>query len=75
MLKVEEKNNVESAFLLIKFLNKHINNCHKLICNCKLFENYRRKQLDIKYNKEELKYYISGFINILNYLIIYWKVL
>ena len=55
MLKIKEQNNVESAIFLIKFLNKHIDNCHKIACDCKLFSIY------MKNNLYEL-------INILNYL-------
>jgi hypothetical protein len=55
MLKIKEQNNVESAIFLIKFLNKHIDNCHKISCDCKLFSIY------MKNNLYEL-------INILNYL-------
>ena len=67
MLKIKEQNEVETAFFLIKFINKHIENCNKIICDCKIFDIYLKK---IKYslNKEELKDYLYEIINILNYL-------
>ena len=68
MLKIKGENNIESAFLLIKFLNKHINKCNKLSCNCKLFNNFISKEEDKKYNEEEIKNYIYQLLIILNYL-------
>ena len=68
MLKIKQINNVESAFLLIKFLNKHIDKCHKLICNCKIFGLFTKNQFNKKYSDDELKNYILELINILNYL-------
>ena len=67
MIKIKEQNEVESAFFLIKFLNKHINNCNKMICDCKLFDIYLKKN-NSDLNKEELKDYLNELINILNYL-------
>ena len=67
MLKIKEKNNVESAFYLSKFLNKHINNCNKMICDCKLFDIYLKKNKNTL-NKEELKNYLHELLDIINYL-------
>jgi len=67
MIKIKEQNKVESAFFLIKLLNKHINNCNKLACDCKLFDIFLKKNT-IDLNKEELKDYLNDLINILNYL-------
>ena len=67
MIKIKEQNEVESAFFLIKVLNKHINNCNKIICDCKLFDNYLKKN-NSDLEKEELKDYLNELINILNYL-------
>ena len=67
MLKIKEQNNVESAFFLIKFLNNHIDNCHKITCDCKIFSIYLKNNFD-DLNKEELKDYLYELINILNYL-------
>ena len=67
MIKIKEQNNVESAFFLIKFLNKHIDNCNKIICDCKIFDIYLKKNKNIL-NEEELKDYLYELINILNYL-------
>ena len=47
---------------------KHINNCNKIVCNCKLFEDYTNNQIDKKFNNVTLNNYISKYINILNYL-------
>ena len=67
MLKIKEKNDVESAFYLSKFLNKHINNCNKMICDCKLFDIYLKKNKNTL-NKEELKNYLHELLDIINYL-------
>ena len=67
MLKIKEKNDVESAFYLTKFLNKHINTCNKTICDCKLFDIYLNKNKN-NLNKEELKNYLHELLDIINYL-------
>ena len=67
MLKIKEQNDVESALFLIKVLNKHIDNCNKIICDCKIFVIYLKKNKN-NLNKEELKEDLFELINILNYL-------
>ena len=67
MLKIKEQNDVESALFLIKVLNKHIDNCNKIICDCKIFVIYLKKNKN-NLNKEELKEDLCELINILNYL-------
>ena len=69
MLKIKEQNDIESAFLLTKFLNGHINKCNKLVCNCALFKTFIKKE-DYKKisNEEEIKNYISELLIIINYL-------
>ena len=66
MIKIKEENNIEYAFSLIKIINKHINKCHKNICNCKLVNNFVdcTKVNDYK----ELKNQVSELLIILNYL-------
>ena len=62
MLKIKEQNTIETSFLLVKFLNNHIDKCNKRECNCKLYSIF------IKYDdNEELKDYISKLLLILNY--------
>jgi len=68
MLKIKEDKKAESAFFLVKILYKHINNCSKNICNCKLFYSFINKEDDNKLKKELLKDYISELLIILNYL-------
>ena len=68
MLKIKETKNVNSAFLLIKFLKKHINNCNKIVCVCKLFDAYLKKENNQKMNEKEVNDYISELLIILNYL-------
>jgi len=67
MLKIKEQNEIESALFLIKFLNKHIDNCNNIACDCKLFDIYLKKSKNTL-NKEELNNYFYELINILNYL-------
>ena len=63
MLKIKEQNTIDPVFFLIKFLNKHTNNCNKIECNCKLFQGF------IKIRKSEIiNNYISEILIILNYL-------
>ena len=67
MLKIKGQNKIESVFSLVKFLCKHINNCKKLDCNCKLFETFIKNEDKEKLNEEEIKNYISELLIILNY--------
>ena len=70
MLSIKEKKRIDSAHTLIKFLSNHINNCQKINCNCKLLEAFLGKG-NIKISNDEnlnSKEYISGYLNILNYL-------
>ena len=69
MIKIKEQNDAESAVFLFKFLNKHINNCNKIICDCKLFDAYLKKNEIDLYN-EELEDYLNELINVLNYLFV-----
>ena len=68
MLKIKGQNKIESVFSLVKFLCKHINNCKKLDCNCKLIETIIKNEDKEKLNEEEIKNYISELLIILNYL-------
>ena len=68
MLKIKEEKKADSAFFLVKILYKHINNCSKNICNCKLFYSFINREDDNKLKKELLKNYISELLIILNYL-------
>ena len=67
MIKIKEKQDINTAFSLVKFLNKHINHCNNLTCNCKLFEIFIKENNE-KLNKEEIKNFIFELIIILNYL-------
>ena len=70
MLKIKEKKDIDSAFYLVKVLNKHANHCNKLACNCKLFEALIKIENNDKLNDEERKKknYIFKLLIILNYL-------
>ena len=64
MLKIKEQNEIEPAIFLIKFLNKHIDNCNNITCDCKLFDIYLKKSKNTL-DKEELKDYLNYYyINI-----------
>ena len=67
MLKIKEQNKVESILLLVKFLNKHIERCNKLVCNCKLF-NFLKEKESKNINDEKLKEFLSELLINLNYL-------
>ena len=66
MLKIKEKKSVNSAFLLIQFLKKHINNCNKIVCVCKLFDAYLKKDNNQKMNEKDVNNYISELLIISN---------
>jgi len=69
MLKLKEQKNIESAFYFIKFLyNHHINNCSKLVCNCKLLKAINIIEYIKSDDKPNLEDFISNLIKILNYL-------
>ena len=76
MIKIKGENEVHSAYLLIKFFTHHINNCHKISCNCKILKFFMQKELnEYKVNHgdktailDESKGHISDLIVILNYL-------
>jgi len=67
MIKIKEQNEAESAVFLVKLVYKHINNCNKIICDCKLFDAYLNMNIN-DLDNEELENYLNELINILNYL-------
>ena len=76
MIKIKEKNEVHSAYLLISFFTEHINNCHKMVCNCKILQIFLQKDLneykvkagDKKGILDDSKGHIPDLLVILNYL-------
>jgi hypothetical protein len=66
MLKIKGQKSIESAFHFVKFLCNHINNCNKLVCNCKLLKALNAKE-NISSNRES-ELFISNLLSILNYL-------
>ena len=68
MLKIKGQKNIESAFYFIKFLCNHINNCSKLVCNCKLFKVLNVKEYISLDEESNSKDFISKLLSILDYL-------
>ena len=76
MIDIKEKNDVHSAYLLISFFTEHINNCHKVVCNCKILQLFLQKDLNEYKVKagdkmgimDGSKGHIPDLIVILNYL-------
>ena len=76
MIEIKEKNEVHSAYLLICFFTEHINNCHKVVCNCKILQLFLQKDLNEYKVKagdkmgilDGSKGHIPDLIVILNYL-------
>jgi len=68
MLKVKRQKNIESAFFFVKFLYNHVNNCSKLICNCKLLKALNIKEYISSNDESNSEDFISNLIIILNYL-------
>ena len=69
MLVIKEKNLIDNAHALVKFLNKHINNCSKKNCSCLILKAYTDNgNINIINDGEYLQKYISQYLSILNYL-------
>jgi len=68
MLNIKENKDINSVFLLIEMLNKHIYKCNNNLCNCKLLEPYIKKELFNNSDNEKIKNYISILLIILNHL-------
>ena len=68
MIKIKEENKIESTLLLVKFLNKHINKCDKIACNCKLLKTFIINENNEKKNNDYIIYFHSQLLIILNYL-------
>ena len=68
MIKIKEENKIESTLLLVKFLNKHINKCDKIACNCKLLKTFIVIEDNGKINNDDIIYFHSQLLIILNYL-------
>ena len=68
MIKIKEENKIESALLLVKFLNKHINKCDKVACNCKLLKTFIINENNEKIDNKDVVYFHSQLLIILNYL-------
>ena len=76
MIKIKEKNEVKSAYLLISFFTEHINNCHKVFCNCHILQiflqkdsnEYKVKPGDKGGILDDSKNHIKDLLYILNYL-------
>ena len=68
LIKIKEKNDIESTLLLIEIINKHMTKCSKIICNCKLFSDLIAKENIEKKNNEQLKEYISELLIKMNFL-------
>ena len=67
ILKVRETDNIDSNIILVQFLSKHINKCNKINCNCKLLNDYMKKEIS-KENKKNEKENKKDLLMILNYL-------
>jgi hypothetical protein len=68
MIKMKENNDFFYTNILVELLSDHINNCQKIVCNCKLIENLLKKVNPDKDNIEKLKDFISELLIIVNYL-------
>ena len=68
MIKIKEENKIETILILVKFFNEHINKCDKRACNCKLLKTFIINENDDKLSNEDIKYFNSQLLIILNYL-------
>ena len=70
MFLIKEKDLIESAHALFQLLNKHIDNCHKINCNCKFFDAFEGKKFNNNETNidDEPDIFMTEFLNILNYL-------
>jgi hypothetical protein len=68
MVKIKENKDINSVYLIINILYKHISKCSKEDCNCKLLLNIVKQVNFEKKDNEIIKNYISDLLLILNYL-------
>ena len=68
MLQIKGQKSTESAFHFVKFLYNHVNNCTKLVCNCKLLKALNVKEYISSDEESNSEDYIPNLLIILNYL-------
>jgi hypothetical protein len=66
MVKIKENKDINSVYLIINILYKHISKCSKEDCNCKLLLNIVKQVNFEKKDNEIIKNYISDLLLILN---------
>ena len=68
MMKMKDKKDINSTYLIVEILSKHIYKCNNNFCSCKLLESYIKKE---KFNYEDIEKinsYIGELLIILNHL-------
>ena len=68
ILKIKNNKDIHSAYLLVKFLLGHINNCNKVACNCNLLSTVLKKENFEKENEKLMTKFIDDLIFYLTYL-------
>ena len=68
LLIIKDNNKIEYTNSLFQLINKHINYCHKINCNCKFFDKFGGKNYRKNKNDTSKKNLFEN-LNILNYLL------
>ena len=68
MIRMKDKKDINSIYLIVEVLSKHINKCNNNFCSCKLLESYIKKEKFNYEDIEKIKSYIGELLIILNHL-------
>ena len=68
MIKIKGENNIDTNMALINFIFKHINNCNKKSCNCKLLKIFLQNEEVKELEKNQNEIMTNNLLIILNYL-------
>ena len=68
LVKIKDKKDIDSIYLIVEILSKHIYKCNNNFCSCKLLESYIKKEKFNYEDIEKIKNYIEELLIILNHL-------
>ena len=68
MIRIKDNKDINSIYLIVEILSKHLNKCNNNFCSCKLLESYIKKEKFNYEDFEKIKSYIGELLIILNHL-------